>query len=161
MASKLYTAQETAITFQDSSGSAVITLQNLAAATGRVSARYDRGAGSIATRYMLRATFQKGVAGVVGEVIAVYIFTSDGTNADGLVGTADAALTTNQALNAYLKLPVIVNTTSTSTAITQSFEVEIPSRYLSVGVINSATGLLLNTANASLITLTPIPLESQ
>jgi hypothetical protein len=161
MPTKFYTAQETAITFQDSGGSAVITLLNLAAATGRVSARYDRGAGSIATRYLLRAKFEKGVASVVGQAIAVYIFTSDGTNADGTVGTADAVLTANQAQNAYLMLPVIVSTASTNTAITQSFEIEIPTRYFSVGVMNSTTGLLRNTSNSCVISLTPIPPESQ
>lgn len=161
MANKVYTAIETAITFQDSGGSAVITLNNLAAATGRVSARYDRGAGSIATRYMLRAVFDKGVAGVVGQIINTYIFTSDGTNPDGTVGTADAALTANQALNAFFTLPVVVNTTSTSVKITQSAIVEIPTRYFSVGVMNSTTGLLRAAANVCTISLTPIPDEIQ
>jgi hypothetical protein len=105
--------------------------------------------------------FDKGVASVVGQVINVYIFTSDGTNADGTVGTADAALTTNQALNAFLILPVVVNTTSTSVKITQSYVVEIPSRYVSVGVMNSTTGLLRAAANVCTISLTPIPDEIQ
>ncbi len=161
MANLIYTVFETAITFQDSGGSAVITLQNLAAATGRVSARYDRGAGNIATRYIWRAVFDKGVAGVVGQVINAYIFTSDGTNADGTVGTADAALTANQALNAFDVLPVVVYTTSTSVKITRSKVVEIPTRYFSVGVMNSTTGLLRNSANVCTISLTPIPDEIQ
>lgn len=162
MPNLIYTVQESAITFQDSSGSAVITLANLAAATGRVSAQYDRGAADMATRYTVRCKFEKGVAGVVGQIINVYVFTSDGTNVDGTVGTADAALTANQALNAFLILPVVVNTTSTNTAITQSFgPLEIPFRYISIGVMNSTTGLLRNTANANTIKLTPIPDEIQ
>jgi hypothetical protein len=161
MPTKFYTAQETPITFQDASGSALMTLINLAAATGRISAKYDRGAGSIATRYLLRAKFEKGVASVVGEAIRVYIFTSDGTSADGGIGTADGVLIANTALGAFLTLPVIVNTVSTNTPITQSFEVEIPTRYFSVGVMNSTTGLLRNTSNSCVISLTPIPPESQ
>lgn len=162
MANKIYTAIETAITFQDSGGSAVITLNNLAANVGRVSARYDRGAGSIASRYLLRGVFDKGVAGVVGQIINMYIFTSDGTNADGTVGTADAALTANQALNCFDRpYPVVVNTTSTSVKITQSFIVEIPTRYFSIGVMNSLIGLLRASANVCTISLTPIPDEIQ
>jgi hypothetical protein len=161
LANKIYTAFETAITFQDSSGSAVITLANLAAATGRISARYDRGAGSIATRYLCRARFEKGVAGVVGEVIPVYIATSDGTNPDGNVGTADAALTTAQANNLIHVVSVYVEVTTTNTPFIRSAVVEIPTRYFSVGVINSATGLLRNNANSNTISFTPIPDELQ
>jgi hypothetical protein len=162
MANKVYVAQEAAITFQDSGGSAVITLNNLAAATGRVSARYDRGAGSIATRYLMKCVFDKGVAGVVGQIINVYVFTSDGTDADGTVGTSDAALTANQALNCFERpYPVVVNTTSTSVKITQSYIVEIPTRYFSIGVMNSTTGLLRASANVCTISLTPIPDEIQ
>lgn len=161
MANLIYQAIQTAIVFQDSSGDAVITLNNLAAATGRISARYDRGAGSLARRYMWRCVFDKGVAGVVGQIINCYIFTSDGTNADGTVGTADAALTANQALNYFDILPVVVNTTSTSVKITQSKIVEIPTRYFSVGVMNSTTGLLRAAANVCTISLTPIPDEIQ
>jgi hypothetical protein len=161
MANKVYSAFETAITFQDSSGSAVITLNNLAANTGRVSAQYDRGAGSLAGRFLLRAKFEKGVAGVVGQIIRVCVFTSDGTNIDGNVGASDAALTANQALNSFFEMPVVVNTTSTNTAITQSCLVDIPARYVSVGVINSTTGLLRASANVSVISLTPIPDEIQ
>ncbi len=149
------------MTFQDSSGSAVLTLNNLAAATGRVSARYDKGSGSKSRWYMMRCKFEKGVAGVVGQVINVFIFTSDGTNADGTVGVSDAALTTSQALNALSLSQVVVSTTSTNTAITQSFIVEIPERYFSIGVINSTTGLLRASANTSTISLTPIPDEIQ
>lgn len=160
MANKIYTAAESAITFGDSSQTVVLAMQNLAANTGVIGAELDRGAGSLASRFRLRGSFQKGVAGVVGQVIRIFIFTSDGTNRDGLVGTS-GALTENQALNAFLTLPVIVNTTSTSVRINQSFVVEIPFRYISVGVINSTTGLLLNSANACVISLTPIPDEIQ
>jgi hypothetical protein len=161
MANKIYTVFETAITFKNTGGTVAMNLRNLAAATGRVSAQLDRGAGSIATRYYLHVKLEKGVAGVVGEAVLVYVFTSDGTDIDGTVGSTDAALTTNQALDAFLVLPVIVNTTATNTAITQSFLVEIPSRYISMGLMNSTTGLLRDTDGSSLITLIPIADEVQ
>jgi hypothetical protein len=161
MPNKIYTAFETPITFQDSGGSAVITLQNLAAATGRISARFDRGAGSIATWYMCRAKIEKGIASVVNEVVAVYVSTSDGTNPDGNVGTADAALTTANASALPLIIPLLITSTATNTPFTSSAPVWIPTRYFSVGVMNSTTGLLRNTANSCVISFTPLVDELQ
>jgi len=162
MANLIYQVIQTPIVFQDSSGDAVISLNALAANTGRVSARYDRGATSLARRYTLRGVFDKGAASVVGEIINMYIFTSDGTNADGTVGTADGPLTANQALDCFERpYPVVVNTTSTSVKITRSYVVEIPTRYFSVGVMNSVTGLLRAAANVCTISLTPVADEIQ
>ena len=161
MANKVYVATETALTFQDSGGTAVITLNNLAANVGRVSAQVDRGAGSRASRFLLEAKFEKGVAGVVGQIITVCLFGGDGTNTDGNVGVVDAALTATQALAAFFTLQVVVTTTATNTPIRQTCEVSLPLRRVSVGVVNSLTGLLRATANACVVTLTPMPDEVQ
>lgn len=147
---------ETAITFQSSGGSALLWLKNLAANTGRISARYDRGTGLMARYYLLQGKFEKGVAGVVGQIITVGLFLSDGTNVDGNVGIADGALTSTQMLAAYLTMEVVVTTTSTDTPIVQSKLVEIPPmRYISVGVLNSVTGLLRDVHSSSVVTLFP------
>jgi len=142
--------------WQDSGGSAVITLNNLAANVGRVGTQIDRGLGLLPRWYLLQGKFEKGVAGVVGQIITVGIFLSDGTNVDGNVGVADAALTATQMLAAYVTLEVVVTTTSTNTPIVQSKLVEIPPmQYISGGVINSVTGLLRATNNACRIALFP------
>jgi len=58
MANKIYGAIETAVTFKESGGDAVITLKNLGYGAGRLSARYDRGAGSKPRLYKCRAVMQ-------------------------------------------------------------------------------------------------------
>lgn len=154
--SLLYTKFETPITFGDTSQSYPIALQNLAANVGVYSNRADRGAGSIATTYICRARFRKGVASVVGQAIGVYVFTSDGTDSDGTLATTGTTLTAAMLVNAFWMMPVIVESTSTSVSFIRSGIVTIPTRYFSVGVMNSLTGLLTNTANQALISFTPV-----
>lgn len=162
MANKILTAPESAITFKDSGGSAVITLQNLAFGVGRVSARYDRGAGSRATKFKWRAVIQFETAAVLGEIVEVHIFESDGTYVDGTVGTGDAALASDKRRNATTSLFVRVDTVSTATDIVASGEVWILDRYFSVGVWNGSAGdNLENTANVCVISFTPMPDEIQ
>jgi hypothetical protein len=162
MASKVYRAIETAVVFRDSSGTVVMTLQNLAAGAGRVSAQHDRGAGSLAQLHEVTAVFQMETAGVVGEAIEVYLFESDGTYQDGTVGTSDAALTADKRRNGMLVGAVIVDTTSTATNIVARFkDVPITSQYYSVGVWNATADNLEDTANASRIIVTPMPPELQ
>lgn len=162
MANKVYYAEETPITFKDSGGSAVISLQNLAFGAGRISARHDRGAGSKPMRHIWRATVQFETAPVIGEVVELYVSFSDGTNPDGEIGTANAALTSDKRKNLKRIGSVIVDTTSVTTNITASGACFIQTRYFSVGVWNGSAGdNLENTANACLIQFTPIPDEIQ
>lgn len=163
MPNKVYRAVETAITFRDSGGDVVITLQNLAFGAGRVSARYDRGAGSLAQLHEVKAVVQFETAPAVGEAVEIYLFQSDGTYMDGTLGTADAALTTDKRRNGMLIGAVIADTTATATDIIATFQnVPISSRYYSIGVWNASAGdNLENTANASRIIVTPMPPELQ
>lgn len=163
MANKIYRAVETAITFRDSGGDVVITLQNLAFGAGRVSARYDRGAGSLAKLHKVQAVIQFETAPALGEAVEIYLFESDGTYVDGNVGTADAALTSDKRRNGKHVGSVIVDTTSTATDIIASWDdVPISQRYYSVGVWNASAGdNLENTANACRIIITPMPPEIQ
>lgn len=163
MPNKIYRAAETPIVFRDSGGDRVITLQNLAFGAGRVSAQYDRGAGSQSQLHEVIGVFQFETAPALGEVIEIYLFQSDGTYVDGTVGTADAALTSDKRRNGMLVGAVIVDTTSVTTDIIGRFiDVPISSRYYSIGAWNaSAADNLENTANASRIIVTPQPPEIQ
>jgi len=154
--SKIYTSFGTPITFGDSAQSYAIALNGLAANVGIYSNRADFGAGSVPTTYLCRASFQKGVAGVVNEIISVYVFTSDGTLADGTLATTGTTLTTAMLPNAWWMLPVVVESTTTSVRFTRSGLVTIPTRYCTIGVMNSLTGQLLGSANACVVSLTPI-----
>lgn len=163
MANKIYRATETPVVFRDSSGDVVITLQNLAFGAGRVSAQKDRGAGSLPRLHEVKGIFQFESAPIVGEVIEIYLFQSDGTYVDGTVGTSDAALTSDKRRNGMLIGAVIVDTTSTGTDIVGTFQdVPISSRYYSIGVWNGSAGdNLKNTANTSRVIVTPMPDEVQ
>lgn len=162
MANLVYRAIQTALAFKDSGGDAVITLQNLGAGVGRLSARLDRGSGSKPVRHLWQGIFQFETAPVVGEIIEIYVLESDGTYADAAVGTADAAFTAAQKNNAKLIGVVYVDTTSTGVDIIASGICEIYQRYISVAVWNGSAGdNLKNTANANLVILTPMPDEVQ
>jgi hypothetical protein len=159
---KVYNAPETPITFKDSGGSAVLTLNNLAFGAGRVSAQYDRGTGSKPGLYIWRGTFQFATAPALRELIEIYLFGGDGTVVDGTVGTADAALSTDKRNNGRLIGVVVVDTTSTNTDVVGSGLVMILDRYISAGVWNGSAGDNLRaTANTSNVTLTPVPPEIQ
>lgn len=163
MANKVYRATETPLTFKDSGGSAVITLQNLAFGAGRVSARYDRGSGSLARLHKVRLIVQFETAPIVGEQVELYLFESDGTYMDGTLGTSDAALGSDKRRNGKLVGSLIVDTTATGTDVIASWDnVPINDRYFSVGVWNGSAGdNLKNTANTSQIIITPMPDEVQ
>ena len=162
MPNKVYRAVEAAITFRDSTGDVVITLNNLATVAGRVSARYDRGAGSLAQLHEITGVFQMETDGVVGQAIEIYLFESDGTYMDGTLGTADAAMAADKRRNGMLVGAVIVDTTSAATNIIARFkDVPITSRYYSVGVYNATEDSLKATANTSRVIVTPMPPELQ
>lgn len=163
MPNKIYRAIETSVVFRDSGGDAVITLQNLAFGAGRVSARYDRGAGSLAKLHKVQAVIQFETAPALGEAVEIYLFESDGTYVDGNIGTADAALTSDKRRNGKHVGSVIVDTVATATDIIASWDdVPISQRYYSVGVWNASAGdNLENTANACRIIVTPMPFEIQ
>jgi hypothetical protein len=162
MGNKVYVAPEAALTFKDSGGDAVLALQNLGYGAGRISARYDRGEGSHPRLYKWRAVIQFETAPVVGEYVEIFLAESDGTNADGNVGTADAALTAGQKSNLNPLGPVRAQTTDTGASFTASGYCLISERYFSVGVWNNSAGdNLKNTANASFVVLTPVPDEIQ
>jgi hypothetical protein len=162
MANGIYRAYGTTLSFRDSGGDAVITLKNLGFGAGRVSARYDRGSGSQPREFAWRAVIQFETAPVVGELVEIYVFESDGTYMDGTLGTSDAALGSDKRKNGKLIGVVVVDTTSTATDIIAGGMCLINERYFSVGVWNGSAGdNLEDTTNACRINLTPVNPEIQ
>ncbi len=159
----VYRALQTAITFKESGGSAVLTLNNLAHGAGRISARYDRGAGSQPEDFLLEVVLCWETAGVVGERVEIYIVESDGTDAEGAFGTADAAWT-DANIKPNLRLAAI-NTTQATTGDAKNVckrRVTITERYFSIAVWSlSAASHLQADDNASYISLTPVPPDIQ
>ena len=161
--SKQYVNPETAITFGDSaqSPSATMALTGLVSGAGRVSARFDRGAGAHAAEYEWRCTITLTGTNVVDATVEVYISSSDGTDPDGEVGTADAALTTSKRKNLKFIGVVVVDQTATNTNMTGSGLVWIPSRYMSLGLWNATTLPFQTSTTANHCSLTPMPNEIQ
>ena len=162
MANKVYIAPESSVTFTDSAGDVVITLQNLAAGAGRISVRHDKGANSQAIDFAWRATMQFETAPVVGETVDLYLSTSDGTNPDGEEGAADAALSDpDKLLNMLYIGSVKVTSVGDATDMTASGIITIAPRYFSVVVHNNTADNLKNTAEVNDVIVTPIPAEIQ
>ena len=149
----------TAVVFADAGGDVVITLKNLEHGVGRLSAQWDRGEGAQPARYRVRCAFplQATHTAVVGEAIHVYMATSDGTDVDGDVGVADAALTTEKRRNLAFIGSVIVDVVAGDAELTATFTVDILERYVSFGVWNATTDHLQDDTDASSITATPYP----
>lgn len=162
MPNKVYIARETATVWSDSTGDLVMTLNNLAASAGRVGARLDLGAGSTPAWFTWRLTVQFDTAPVVGETVDIYLSTSDGTEEDGQVGTADAALSSvNILANLHYIGSLVVTSTSADLDMTASGICHIPTRYVSPVVYNRTADNLQATNDTGEFTLTPIPLEVQ
>lgn len=162
MANKIYRAIETAIRFKDSDATYTLTLNNLAASTGgRISDVVDRGTGSLPRDYRWKAVMQFETPPVVGEYVEIYLSQSDGTNENGNVGTADAALTAAVAANLDLIGIVRVQTTDADVDNIASGTFTIDERYFSVGVINKTADNLQATNDLSWVEVTPIPPEVQ
>jgi len=162
MSNKVYHAPETPVTFKESGGTAVLTLLNLGFGAGRISARVDRGAGSKPGLYRWRAVMQWENDPAAADYADIVLATSDGTLADGNVGSADAALTAAQKSNCEVIGSVKAEAATGSTDRIASGTFTLLDRYFSIGVWNgSATKNLKNSANVSYVSVTPVPPEIQ
>lgn len=163
MASKIYAAKETPIVFKSSGGSAAITCTSLANNAGRVSAQYDRGSGSKPTRFLIEVQCKLAATPTVGSTVSVLLSLAeaDATVPDGDVGQSDAALSAlNKRRN--LRYGCVVEIDVAGTGIQKGSDiVEFAARYVSVVVINEGGSAFSATAGDTIITLTPIPDESQ
>jgi hypothetical protein len=141
----------------------VLTLNNLAHGAGRLSAVYDRGAGSQPEDFLLKSVVCWETAGVVGERVEIYIVESDGTDVEGALGAADAAWT-DANIKPNLRLACI-NTTQATTGDAKNVakrRVTITERYFSVAVWSTSVASHLQADdNASYIVLTPVPPDIQ
>jgi len=164
MANEILVKPGTAITWKDSGGTNVITLQNLGFGAGRVGAVYDKGAGAQEAWFHVHFVIQFETAPIVGEVVELYMLNHDGTNVPGNVGLIDAAVTVANKRNNF-HAPLIVVSAEAATA-DLNYETTglayLPMRYISPVVWNASAGdNLQNTANINVITMTPLVDELQ
>lgn len=159
---KIYRYRETPLTFQDSGGSAVITLSNLGAGSARYSARYDRGSGDLPYLYQWRAIFQWGTAPNTAGSVRLFLGECDSNNhSDGYLGSSDNAAYEAQLSNLREFGFVAVQSATANANNISSGLIEIWDRYFHIIVWNRGGVALRNSSNTSKIILTPIVEEIQ
>lgn len=162
MPQKSYVHRETAITFQPSGGSVLFTPTGIATATGWISDQWDRGIDAVAERYIWRAATKVATNPALGAFLTVYIFTSDGTYADGNLPTTDQALPAADRRRNLNPTGVLqADVVSTTQVFTRSGVVEILDRYVQVCWYNEFGVALSSTAADHFMSLTPAPSELQ
>ncbi len=162
MPNAIYAANGSQITFKSSAGTVTFTPTSVATGAGRISARWDRGAGSLPARYKWRAVTKAGAALTVGNQMEIYLSTSDGTYADGNQSTSDAAFTsTDKRMNLQPVGAVVADSTSNGEVQVASGEVVIKDRYVSVVWWNLLGQSLSGTAGDHVFILQPVNDEVQ
>jgi hypothetical protein len=97
----------------------------------------------------------------VGASVEIYYVLSAGSHPDGEIGTADAALTADKRSNLKLAFLLVVDQTATDTDMTASRELEIPTRYVSLGMWNASGVTSEAGTGTSACRLTPITRKIQ
>lgn len=168
MPNKVYTAREATRLWSDGGNTSDedLDLGGLAADAGRVGSAWDRGAGSIATKYRW-TLFIDGfdTAPVVGETVDLYFAESDGTITDGPVAfsdTADAALSSTDLLkNLKPAGSAVVHSTTAGDNVAKSGLIVLKARHIIPVVHNNTADALLSTNDFHRVILEPVPEEIQ
>jgi hypothetical protein len=166
---KVWVLPGTALKFGDSAQTPIrnLTLGTpLAAGTGRCSAQYDKNAlvsasGAMPHEWRWGATFTLNGTGTLGEVIELYIATSDGTIIQGNISTADAALASDLRKNLTFIGTVIVDKATATPVLMGAGDVIIKPRYFSVCVYNTTSLAFTTSTTAHTVYLTPMSSEIQ
>ena len=162
MTSKAYILPETKHTFLSSTGTVVHTLTSLASLGGRQSARLDLGSGAQPFLFRWRAWCKFATTPVVGEVVDIYLITSDGTHPDNDDGTGDIALSSADKLkNLQFLGSIKVDEPSTTAEMVASGVVAIYERYVHVVWYNRTSDAFSATPLDMGTYLEEIPMQGQ
>jgi hypothetical protein len=153
----------TVISFKSSGGDATFTPTSVAAAAGRVSAVYDRGAGVLVAPCRWQGRFRSGTNAAVGGVVRVYLITGeDGTYQDAQFAAGDAAVAGEDVFrNATMIGMIQVDVSSTTKDFVKSGLIYVYARYVRVAFWNATSQGLSATAADMEFTLKPMPDEAQ
>ncbi len=165
MANKIYInpTDETVRTWDDTTAAATtLGLNALGISAVRESDRLDLGDVVRSEWYEWRGIFQfNATTHTVGQTVDIYISQSDGTNADGTIGTTDAVGDIDELPNMQYIGSVVVQDTNATEDNVASGICRITSRFYSVVVHNNTGSALQATNDASQVIITPIPPEVQ
>jgi len=162
MANKVYINPETALAIDGTVGADYAwTVEGLADAAGRVSARIDLGVAPRADLYEWRCSAMWQATPTQGGTLDFYIATSDGTTVDGDVGTTDIALPDVDNRRNLQYIGSVTAEDAALTAMNASGVFYCRSRYLSMVAYNDGGAAINATDSNFVFTITPIPAEVQ
>lgn len=162
MANKIYSVQETAIEWTDTTGDFAMTLNNLAAGAGRQGAVKSLGTTAKAGTYEWRAYIEFATAPVVDEVLRIFLKTSDGTYPDNDDGTGDIAVSSEDKLRNLIFLgAVVVDEAATGVKMVANGIIDIYAKDVMPIFWNDTADNLVATNDLSGFILTPVPSEIQ
>lgn len=161
MANKIYTLQETAVTWLSTGGTELLTPTSLATLSGRQGAHHDFTAGSVGRRFAWRAWLKPGATRVVGEVVEIYFKTSDGTRHDNDDGTGDIAVSAKDKLRNVTLIGVLQIDENAAVEMVTSGIVELLHRYGAPIFWNATANTLSATAGDFGYSMTPCVDEIQ
>ncbi len=162
MANKVYQHDETALSLEDTSTPRTFTLNHLAAGAGRQGDLHDLTTAARSKWFAWRAWVQAATTPVVGEVVRVYVKTSDGTIPDNDDGTTDAAVSAEDKLKNLTQIgTIIVDEAATGVKFVKSGLIWLPHRHVTPVFWNATADNLVATNDLSGFSLTPVPDEIQ
>lgn len=161
MANLIYQVIQTTVTWLASGGTEAFTPTSLATAAGRQGAHHDFGTAAAARRFAWRAWIKPGGTRVVGEIVEIYLKTSDGSHPDNDDGTGDIAVSAIDKLRNLTLLGVIEIDENAAAEMTASGVVELLHRYGAPVFWNRTANTLSATAADFGFSMAPVPDEVQ
>jgi hypothetical protein len=166
MANPIQQNAGTALTWKDSGGDYALTFKGLGTLSGRQGATHDFGVAAVSYRFNWRCMvhFDTGTPPVVGEVVYIYLKTSDGTNWDNDDGEGDIAVSSvNKLKNLTLIGTIVVDEAAADVPMSASGTIEISAREIAPVIWNGTLDTLDDDASPtdSLFVLTPMDKEIQ
>ncbi len=164
MAGEVYVEDGSAITWQDSTGTYAMTLQNLATVAARVGARADLGAWPRALAYRWYLEIEWASAPTIDQVVELYFGGWDNDTGPASpvgqlpatdIGYAAASAGLSKRKNLLLAGVVVAETAAVG-PFSASGLIALPYRYVSPFIYNAAGVALKNTANSALLRVTPV-----
>jgi hypothetical protein len=144
----------------------VFTMTSLAAGAGQSSDRYDKNAlvsPSGAMPYLWRWSCSVTLAGsgVLNDVVQVFIAKSDGTLAQGGIGSTGASVSSNQTKNLTFVGQLVIDAAAANPILVASDYADIRERYFSLVLFNATTLAFSGTASQHACYMTPYSVEIQ
>jgi hypothetical protein len=160
MPSRVYAVREAAIVWTPT-GTPAFAVQSLANNAGRVGARHQIAPAQAAERYLWRCKLSLAAAAAIGNTAAIYLATSDGTDADANLGTGDAALPSLDRTRNLQWIGTIVADAATVGPFKGSGVIEIVAPYVQPVIVNTMGQAFSATTTDHNFSLTPIAMEIQ